>query len=318
MWRNSSHRPYDPSMKSERVRLVIRCPACGSERYARRIAIDDSNRERYWRFSKIKYGGLIDDWMATLQPEIVACGHCSHHWYLRQPSPEQLSLMYANGRRLLPGTVSREPTQEMLAEMRRLAKLTGKEQPRLLDFGSGFGRWARAAARTGFRVHAYEPSVARGAESVEEFTLVHDLSEIAGMRFDAMNLEQVLEHVPEPLETLRIIRSFFTADTVLRVSVPNILRPPEGASVWNYWPYDGKRVHAMAPFEHLHGFTPDSLKALSRRAGFDVVSGWRLAHNYPNAWMKEIARRVRPKWGSTFALLVDARCQVGVTFASST
>lgn len=300
------------------MRKVEACPACGHTNVQSTVTGNAEVLARFHAFSKIKYGGLLDDWLDDIELVILRCLACGHHWYRDQPSPEQLSLMYANGRRLLPGTVSREPTQKMLVEMRRLAKLTGKEQPRLLDFGSGFGRWARAAARTGFRVHAYEPSVARGAESVEEFTLVHDLSEIAGMRFDAINLEQVLEHVPEPLETLRIIRSFFTADTVLRVSVPNILRPPEGASVWNYWPYDGKRVHAMAPFEHLHGFTPDSLKALSRRAGFDVVSGWRLAHNYPNAWMKEIAQRVRPKWGSTFALLVDARCQVGVTFASST
>jgi SAM-dependent methyltransferase len=294
-------------METGRVRFVNRCPACESERYARRVAIDDCSRERYRNFSDIKYGGLLDGWLADLQPEIVVCSDCGHHWYLRQPSHEQLSLMYANGRRLLPGAISREPNQEMLSEMRRLSKLTGKAQPRLLDFGSGFGRWARAAARAGFRVHAYEPSEARGAESVEEFTLVHDLSEISGMRFDAINIEQVLEHVPDPVETLQMIRSFVTVDTVLRVTVPNILRPPESTSVWSSWPYDGKRVHIMAPFEHLHGFTPYSLQALARLAGFDVVSGWRLASNYPMAWMREFARGVRPEWGSTFALLTDAR-----------
>jgi SAM-dependent methyltransferase len=317
MWRNSSNSTHELQMETGQVKLMNRCPACESESYVRRVAIDNGSRQRYLNFSEVKYGGLLDGWLTVLQPEIVACGECGHHWYLRQPSPEQLSLMYANGRRLLSDPVSREPTSQMLSEMRRLAKLTAKPQPRLLDFGSGFGRWARAAARVGFHVHAYEPSEARGAESVEEFTLVHDLSEIAGMRFDAINLEQVLEHVPEPLETLRIIRSFFTVGTVLRVSVPNILRPPEGASVWMDWPYDGKRVHAMAPFEHLHGFTPSSLQVLSRRAGFDAVSGWRLAHNYPIAWMKAIARGVRPNWGSTFALLADARCQLGVEFASS-
>lgn len=284
------------------MRLANRCPACESERYARRVAIDDSSRKRYRNFSEIKYGGLLNGWMEELQPEIVVCSDCGHHWYLRQPSPEQLSLMYANGRRLLSGAVSREPTQEMLAEMRRLAKLIGKEQPRLLDFGSGFGRWARAAAQAGFCVHAYEPSEARGAESVEEFTLVHDLSEIAGKSFDAINLEQVLEHVPDPMEILQIILAFCTADTVLRIRVPNILRPPEGTKVWADWPYDGKRVHAMAPFEHLHGFTPDSLLSLTKRAGYSCLGIGRMFARYPVSALRSMASHLIPSLGQTFVI----------------
>lgn len=293
-------------METDTVRLANRCPACESERYARRVAIDDSSRKRYRNFSEIKYGGLLNGWMEELQPEIVVCSDCGHHWYLRQPSPEQLSLMYANGRRLLSGAVSREPTQEMLAEMRRLAKLIGKEQPRLLDFGSGFGRWARAAAQAGFCVHAYEPSEARGAESVEEFTLVHDLSEIAGKSFDAINLEQVLEHVPDPVETLQIILAFCTAETVLRIRVPNILRPPEGAKVWVDWPYDGKRVHAMAPFEHLHGFTPDSLHCLLERSGFRFLAAHTLFGNYPATVLRQFIGRWVPRVAQTLALVNPA------------
>jgi len=284
-----------------------RCPACGSERYTRRVALDDSRHERYRSFSEIKYAGLLDGWMEGLQPEIAYCSDCGHHWYLRQPLPEQLSLMYANGRRLLSGAVSREPTQEMLAEMRRLAKLTGKTQPRLLDFGSGFGRWARAAARVGFRVHAYEPSESRGAEPVDEFVLVHNLTEIFGAQFDAINLEQVLEHVPAPLETLEQIKTYSSPDTILRISVPNILRTPEGASIWEEWPYDGKRVHAMAPFEHLHGFTPDSLLHVVRRAGFEPVGATRLIWRYPASVLRSWAGRWIPVLGQTFLIVRPVR-----------
>lgn len=289
------------------MRLVNLCPACGSGCHKRRAGIDEGNRDRFYRFSKLKYGGLLDDWMNELQPEIVACDDCGHHWYLRQPSPEQLSLMYASGRPLLPGTVSREPTSSMIAEMRRLANLSGKTAPRLLDFGSGFGRWARAAARTGFRVHAYEPSEARGAESVDEFTLVHDLAEMAGMQFDVINVEQVLEHVPAPIETLKLIRPFFPADAILRVSVPNILRAPEGRQLWADWPYSGERVHIMAPFEHLHGFTPQSLGMTLERAGYGPVELWRLMGRYPGNVMRRIAGSFLPRLGQTLALARASR-----------
>lgn len=284
------------------MRLVNLCPTCGGARHKRRAGIDEGNRDRFYRFSKLKYGGLLDDWMNELQPEIVACDDCGHHWYLRQPSPEQLSLMYASGRPLLPGTVSREPTSSMIAEMRRLANLSGKTAPRLLDFGSGFGRWARAAARTGLRVYAYEPSEARGAESVDEFTLVHDLAEMPKIQFDLINLEQVLEHVPAPLETLEQLKAYISPETILRVRVPNILRPPEGADIWKAWPYDGKRVHIMAPFEHLHGFVPLSLIALLNRSGFKPLPLNALWRQYPVLATRNLINRFYPPAGQTMLL----------------
>lgn len=290
-------------MGADNVTLVNRCPACDSEGYVRQVVIDDSSRQRYLRFSEIKYGGLLNGWLAELQPEIVACSECAHHWYLRQPSPEQLSQMYGNGRRLIPGAVLREPTQMMLSDMRRLAKLVGRECPRLLDFGSGFGLWARAAAQAKFRVHAYEPCETRGAELVDDFTLVHDLSEIAGLRFDAINLEQVLEHVPNPQETLRTITAFCTPNTVLRIRVPNILRPAEGSKVWADWPYDGKRVHSMAPFEHLHGFTPDSLRRTVTGAGFRPIARHNMAWSYPHVSARYWLRHWFPRLDQTFLIV---------------
>lgn len=289
------------------MKSVLLCPACGSSSFRQRVVIDEDNHERFLRFSKLKYGGLLDGWLGELQPEIVACDDCDHHWYLRQPRTEQLSLMYASGRLLLPGTLTREPSVDMIAKMQRLVNLSGKSNPRLLDFGSGFGRWARAAVRAGFRVHAYEPSEARGAESVDEFTLVHDLAEIAGMRFDVINLEQVLEHVPDPIETLEILKAYCLPSTILRVCVPNILRPPEGVHIWDEWPYDGIRVHAMAPFEHLHGFTPSSLVSLIRRAGYTCLPIMALWRQYPILTIRNAIGRICPPAGQTMVFAKQAK-----------
>jgi len=282
---------------------IDRCPACKGSQGSVLAALDTDRVQRFIEFDHLKYGGLMSEWIDTCPPEIVRCHVCGHCWYRYQPTLEQLDRMYAAGEPLESGAVvSREPTVFMLREMRRLRRVVVKPNPSLLDYGSGFGRWARAAARVGFRVYAYEPSEARGAEFVEEFTLVHDLSEIAGMRFDAINLEQVLEHVPDPTETLQIISSFVTADTVLRVRVPNILRPPEGASVWVDWPYDGKRVHAMAPFEHLHGFTPTSLVNLIKRSGYELLPLDKVWRNYPILSIRNLAGNVYPRAAQTMAL----------------
>jgi len=282
---------------------IDRCPACNGSHGSKLVALDTDRRQRFIEFDRLKYRGLMAGWIDACPPEILRCSVCGHCWYRYQPSPEQLDCMYAAGVPLESGGgVYREPTAFMLREMRRLCSLIDKPTPLLLDYGSGRGRWARAAARVGFRVHAYEPSETRGAESVEEFTLVHDLAEIAGMRFDVINLEQVLEHVPDPMETLQIIMAFCAANTVLRIRVPNILRPPEGTKVWADWPYDGKRVHAMAPFEHLHGFTPSSLVNLISRAGYEHLPLKNIWRNNPNLLIRKLIGKLYPKAVQTMVL----------------
>jgi hypothetical protein len=109
-----------------------------------------------------------------------------------------------------------------------------------------------------------------------------------GSQFDAINLEQVLEHVPDPLVTLDRIKPLCHARTVIRITVPNINRSAEGKRIWQEWPFNGRRMHIMAPFEHLHGFTPDSLSELVRRAQFFALSGATLWSSYPGYVLRKV------------------------------
>ena len=113
---------------------------------------------------------------------------------------------------------------------------------------------------------------------------------------------QVLEHVPAPLETLEQLKAYISPETILRVRVPNILRPPEGADIWKAWPYDGKRVHIMAPFEHLHGFVPLSLIALLNRSGFKPLPLNALWRQYPVLATRNLINRFYPPAGQTMLL----------------
>lgn len=164
--------------------------------------------------------------------------------------------------------------------MKKLRRLAGAERGKdfasLLDYGAGLGRWSRAAHVAGFCVTAYDPSIARQSPGTYGVVPVHRIERLHGRSFDAINVEQVLEHVADPLEVLQQIRSLCHARTVIRITVPNMHRCTEGRQIWNEWPFNGSTMHTMAPYEHLHGFTPASLNALVARARFEAVPSPRL------------------------------------------
>lgn len=268
-----------------RVRRVDDCPACGQHGSEVIASANETARQGFLALSEKKYGGLMDSWLKELDLTVVRCAVCGHHWYREQPDEEALALLYRTARPLNPELSSpgADPlgyAPRMLAEMKRLRRLVARHcderNPALLDYGAGFGRWSRAASNAGFAVTAYEPSAERGGYSASSVSAIRERRELDGRLFDAINVEQVLEHVPDPLALLQSIKRLCQAHTIVRITVPNIARPPEGSTIWRDWPFDGRRTHTMAPFEHLHGFTPRSVELLAVRAGFAPMSSWSL------------------------------------------
>jgi SAM-dependent methyltransferase len=247
----------------------------------------------------------MDRWLDSMVLMVLRCPACGHHWYRDQPEDDQLSAMYSASRSFFGCvTIDRQPSDHMRRQMRRLRRLLGTgATPHLLDYGSGFGRWARAAMAEGFDVCAYEPSVVRGAEVAAEFTVTHDLASLRGRRFHAVNLEQVLEHVPDPLAVLTSLHDLCLPGAIVRITVPNIDRPHEGTRLWRDWPFNGRSVHTMAPFEHLHGFTPVSLACLVRRARFRMVNWKRIALTHTDVWSRRMAAHMWRGLGQTFVLV---------------
>lgn len=292
------------------ITRVERCPACGGSNPAVVVVLDETRKERYLEYSWIKYAGFLDDWLEQLELVIDCCSSCGHHWYRDQPDEAMLSAMYAKGRPLRPqkGASDRTATSTMVWEMRRLKKVLGMTQPSLLDYGSGFGRWARSGVEAGFEVTAFEPSLERGAEFDDVvFNVVHELDGLSGQQFNTINLEQVLEHLPDPISILRKISMYCVNGSLVRITVPNILRCPEGNELWDEWPFNGKRAHTMAPFEHLHGFTPRSLLLMVERAEFVPVSGLHMWRTYPIEKSRALIGHVFPGLGQTW-MIAKVKC----------
>jgi hypothetical protein len=271
--------------------------ACGGKRLGWPIARSDKRVGAFRLLSRSKYGGYMDGWEDHLSLAIAQCKDCKHTWHHTCPSQKALFGMYANGIRLSGRPASTQPTPRMLYSMRGLHEYClswGSSQPTLLDYGSGAGRWANASHQAGFHVTAYEP-VSNRAGTDGGIELVFALDKLGDRRFDIINLEQVLEHLPDPAATLRDLQRYCHQRTVLRISVPDLQRL--GTKLWKGFPFDGKSVHILSPYEHIHGFRRSSLLALLREVGMQPCTDWRLLFCLPRYSLERVAIR----FGSPFA-----------------
>lgn len=290
------------------VRIIEHCPACGFNDSYVVYRPNDQARRRFVNLSRIKYQGFMDGWEKRLSLEIHKCNRCGHIWHHTQPDQGALFGMYDASTSLRPATKPSRPSSYMLRQMRALFRIVtrdGIRNPTLLDYGSGAGLGSRAATAVGFTVTAYEPSAKRSAEasSSSEFRVINHLDGIQSEYFDAVNLEQVLEHTQKPIEILKSLQAFCHSHTVLRISVPNVGPLKTRKDIWDDFPFNGKSMHIMSPYEHLQGFSPFSFTTALKMSGLVRKSCWRSLTTHPVYELRHLVGRLLPSVQQTLAIV---------------
>jgi SAM-dependent methyltransferase len=142
------------------------------------------------------------------------------------------------------------------------------DKGRLLDIGAASGAYVRAAIDKGWEAHGIElsPLAVAFAKDFWKVDLIQGTVEEAHFQnnfFDAIILVHTLEHLPDPLETLKEINRILKRTGTLYVSLPNIAsyRAKKLGEKWG----------ALKPAEHLFFFSPKTLKLLFKKAGFDLI-----------------------------------------------
>jgi len=145
-------------------------------------------------------------------------------------------------------------------ELMSLSAYLGKPRLRVFDFGTGWGLWPTIAHRLGHDAYATE-LVEERIDFVSRQG-VKILPEPEG-EFDVINLEQVLEHVPDPLEILECLIPHLTG--VLKIGVPRV-RPSDIRALTA-----GRLPMPIHPPEHINGFNGTSMEKLASRFGLRIV-----------------------------------------------
>jgi 2-polyprenyl-3-methyl-5-hydroxy-6-metoxy-1,4-benzoquinol methylase len=138
----------------------------------------------------------------------------------------------------------------------------------VLEVGCGSGRTLVELADLGWEVHGLEPSAA----AVKTLKAHRDLSVTVGTieqaefpagRFDVIVATMVLEHLHDPVADTAKLRSWLSEGGALTGSVPN-------CASWEFRVF-GADWYALQVPTHLFHFTPATLTALLKRAGFQHV-----------------------------------------------
>jgi 2-polyprenyl-3-methyl-5-hydroxy-6-metoxy-1,4-benzoquinol methylase len=154
---------------------------------------------------------------------------------------------------------------DMDSEARYLDALPGG---RVLDVGCGAGEWLLKMRELGWQVEGVdfdENAVKAAARSGLEIGIgsVEDQN-YPDERFDAITLNHVIEHVPDPMRTLT------ECHRILKKGGKLVLFTPNGASLSHklfkrHW-------RGLEAPRHLHIFSNQSLPGLLKRVGFTSVS----------------------------------------------
>jgi 2-polyprenyl-3-methyl-5-hydroxy-6-metoxy-1,4-benzoquinol methylase len=154
-----------------------------------------------------------------------------------------------------------------------ILELIGRDK-RVLDVGTATGYLAEVLTERGCRVTGIEidPEAARQAEEHCERVIVGDVEtlelheELEEGSFDVILFGDVLEHLKDPLRTLKRSRPFLSPEGYVVTSIPNVAHGSVRlALLQGRFPY-----HSLGLLDntHLRFFTRESIEHLFNEAGF--------------------------------------------------
>lgn len=233
---------------------------------------------------------------------VVQCRQCNLCFTNPRPSPASIGRFYPRSYR--PHQARRSRRRRLVHSFANLipgredSRMPGPGPGRLLDFGCGGGSFLERVRREGWQPTGLDISEA-AARGVTERTkckvLVGSLPhpELEEASFDVITMRQSLEHVHQPLETLREARRLLAPGGKLLVSVPNISSLP--------FRWFGHAWVGLDLPRHLTHFSPRTLQRMLLRAGFEVGPVHMLRHRSwlqasADRWCRGMHRRSWHRW----------------------
>ena len=137
----------------------------------------------------------------------------------------------------------------------------------------GWGSWCLVARAFGCSVRGSEFSSLKIRNAERSGIEVVAWRDLPGHRFDFINSENVFEHLPKPLETLRRLADSLEPGGLLKINVPDgagILRKLKVGD-WSAPKGTKNSLNDVSPLEHVNCFRRRTLLKMAELAGLEPV-----------------------------------------------
>ena len=265
----------------------IKCPACATEQrtliFSKPFMIGPVSDFIRNKFNMDEVGDILKNESFTLA-ECLGCGLIYQVNILNDMLTEKLYDKWMNTDSTLDSSeyggkkISLEIQGVHLQEAAKIVSFIGKpnHEIEVLDYGMGWGHWCLAAKALGCNVFGFDLSEVRSEYVRSNGVSTVDGKTLGGRKYDYINTEQVLEHVPDSLQMTQFLADALKPGGILKISVPDGSHIKEGMNAirWDEdWHWRGFRRYLMpiTPLMHINTFTPQCIRAMARSAGLKEV-----------------------------------------------
>ena len=262
------------------------CPSCGSKEITIRYQAkySDQTIKQYLIEFYSPQGGIEFDYLDNEEYILCDCKSCGLIFQKNIPNDFLMERLYEHWIDPIKAFENRNSRFKMNPELyANYAKeimtigsyfKTSPSDTRLLDFGMGWSDWLLMANGFGYECFGLELSESRIKYAESRGVKIIEWEQAKNLRFDFINTEQVFEHISEPLETLKELKTFLKPGGLIKISVPTANDIERRLKLMDWGAKKGTRnsLNNVAPLEHIQCFSRSSLLQMAETAGMTEIS----------------------------------------------
>lgn len=252
------------------------CPCCLSQDISTISSIPFNSFQLRSYLSRFydDFPSLFPAELNDLNFTLAECNNCSLIFQTSLPSPVIFEQLYSSwiSESSSYNRFSNSRLQSFTRCSQELIQLSEYLKPSFpelitLDYGFGWAQWALCSHALGFQSYGYEFAQSRiRYAQAKSLKVIPSLSDYDSF-FHIINLDQVLEHLADPVTVLSQVSKSLRPGGILKISVPGGRFSISSISKLR-WDSDITHLHRiLTPIEHLNVFNHQSMYTLARSVG---------------------------------------------------
>ena len=247
------------------------CPLCGNQKfnYLYKISYNETDIKNFllnYYNNKLNLNLILNS-----DYELLECNKCSFIFQKNIPNDRFSQHLYEN---IISANESFEKKNNLDKykkkyefEISLINSIFKKKNINVLEFGAGWGFWAKNAKQNGINVDVFEVSTER-IKFMEEnhLNVVHDLTNI-NKTYDLIYSDQTIEHLNNPYDLFNSTLPILSQNGYLLINYPSTFMFKRKLKK-NYKP----KKDAAHPLEHLNLFNRSSFEFIAKKYNLELIN----------------------------------------------